>query len=130
MSAMKKAIIPTDSELEILQVIWNKGPCTVRDVHTVLSASKTSGYTTTLKLMQIMADKGILERNTSQRTHIYKSVIRKSETQKSMLSSFIESAFGGSASSLVLQALGSQQTNKEELEEIKALIDKIENEES
>ena len=106
---------PTQSELKILQILWDQGPCSVR-----------AGYTTTLKLMQIMAEKGHAERDTSSRTHIYSAVVSESEAKKDLLSSFISSTFKGSAKSLVLQALGSGETSQEDLDEIKKLISSIE----
>lgn len=127
---MKRTLIPTDSELEILQILWNYGPSTVRFVHEELSKTKQVGYTTTLKLMQIMAEKGIAKRDTSIRTHVYLSNLKQSETQKSLLKKFITSAYAGSATSLVLQALGHHSPSDKELQEIKALIEKIENQKS
>ena len=117
---------PTESELTILQILWREGPSTVRGVHEIISENKDSGYTTTLKIMQIMAEKGIVERDTSARTHIYNATIKESETKRSLLSSFISTTFGGSTTSLVLEALGNASTSKEDLDEIKTLISAIE----
>lgn len=117
---------PTQSELKILQILWDQGPCSVRAVHEKISENKDAGYTTTLKLMQIMAEKGHAERDTSSRTHIYSAVVSESEAKKDLLSSFISSTFKGSAKSLVLQALGSGETSQEDLDEIKKLISSIE----
>ena len=124
---MKRSQGPTESEMEILQILWQNGSCTVREVHETLSEKKDVGYTTTLKIMQIMADKNLVLRDTSSRTHVYTAAIDQESTQKSMLSNFITNTFGGSASSLVLQALGNHKTNDSELREIKNLIEQIEN---
>jgi BlaI family penicillinase repressor len=120
-----KPLKPTESELEILQVLWQKGKATVREVHEELVATKDIGYTTTLKLMQIMNEKGIVQRDDSSRTHIYKAVTNKENTQKFLLNKFIGNLFGGSSSQLVLQALGSQKVSEEELNQIQSLIDDL-----
>src|SRR5580704_7501616 len=112
-------IKPTESELEILQVIWKKGQCSVRDVHDELSKNKDAGYTTTLKLMQIMHDKKLLERDTKNKSHIYKAEISQEKTQGQLLKRMIDNVFNGSASRLVMQALGSHTANREELDEIR-----------
>ena len=117
---------PTESELEILQILWEYGPCSVRLVNEKLNEERKVGYTTTLKLMQIMADKGLAERDTSSRTHIYKAARDERATQSFLLNEFMNNTFRGSAKKLVLQALGNHDTTPEELEEIKALIAKIE----
>ncbi len=119
---------PTESELEILQIIWQKGSATVRDVHEILANSKDTGYTTTLKQMQIMHAKGLLNRNEDSRTHIYSAGIDEKATQKSLLKNFVATAFGGSSKNLVMQALGQGTPSKEELDEIRAFLDQIENE--
>ena len=124
---MKQALKPTESELEILQILWEHGPQSVRFVHENISKTRETGYTTTLKIMQLMLEKGILSRDTTSRSHIYSTNIRQDNTQKQLLSSFINKAFGGSASNLVLQALGNHQPSSEELQKIKNLIDQIEN---
>lgn len=126
---------PTDSELAILQVLWENQPCSVRFVNEQLNAqraaeSKKIGYTTTLKLMQIMTEKGLLARKVNGRKHTYTSVIQQSETQSVLLDDFLQSTFKGSAMQLVMQALGNHETSKEELDKIKALINKIEGGES
>lgn len=113
---------PTDAELAILQVLWAQGPGTVRQVHDELSQDKEIGYTTTLKLMQIMHEKGLLSRNEDARSHVYTAAISEEETQKSMLDRFVETAFRGSASKLVMQVLGQHKASREELDEIKALL--------
>ncbi|HEY1167286.1 MAG TPA: BlaI/MecI/CopY family transcriptional regulator [Chitinophaga sp.] len=121
-----KHIKPTESELEILRVLWEKGPSTVREVHEILGQSKDAGYTTTLKLMQIMHEKGLLERDTSSKTHVYASAVSQENTQRQLLDKMIDTVFNGSASQLVLQALGNHKSSKEELEKIKQYLDEIE----
>ncbi len=123
--AYTKALKPTESELEILQILWKKGEATVRQVHEELIVMKDIGYTTTLKLMQIMNEKGLVSRNDSARTHIYKAASNKENTQKFLLNKFIGSLFGGSSSQLVIQALGSQEVSEEELGKIQSLIDTL-----
>ena len=120
------AMKPTDAELEILQVIWHHGPVSVRFVNDELNREKQVGYTTTLKLMQIMTDKGLLKRSEKGRRHIYNVVVKEKEAKSLLLDKFVKTAFGGSAMDLVMQALGNHQTTPDELEELKALIDKIE----
>jgi len=119
---------PTDSELEILQILWEQGPCSVRHVNDQLNLIKESGYTTTLKLMQIMNQKGLAERDTTSRTHIYTATAKEERTKAQLLTKFMKNTFKGSASQLVMSALGSGQTTKEELQEIRALLNKIESE--
>jgi len=117
---------PTESELEILQVIWLHGPVSVRFVNDELNRNKRVGYTTTLKLMQIMREKGLLMRSEDGRKHVYNVVIKEKEAKNLLLDKFVKTAFGGSAMDLVMQALGNHRTTPDELEELKALIDKIE----
>ncbi|MCT4639704.1 MAG: BlaI/MecI/CopY family transcriptional regulator [Bacteroidales bacterium] len=119
---------PTDSELEILQILWTEGECTVREIYEKLKDKRNIGYTTTLKTMQIMFEKGILSREKSKRTHLYKAELKKEETERVMVSKLLNSVFEGSAVKLVMRALGSNKTSKEELEKIKDLIDEIEKE--
>lgn len=126
----KQTSNPTDSELTILEILWEAGPQTVRFVNDFLSKKREVGYTTTLKLMQIMTDKGLVTRNTDQRTHVYKANVKEQITKKNLLKTFITSTFQGSASSLVMQALGDSKTSPEELKKIKALIRKLENKEN
>lgn len=116
---------PTESELSILNILWNKGEATVREVHEVLSTQKESGYTTTLKLLQIMFDKGLVSRNDSSKIHIYKANISKESTQHQFLDKMIDTLFNGSSSQLVMQALGNKVHTKEELEEIEKLISNL-----
>ena len=120
-------IKPTDSELVILKLLWKEGPSSVRSIHDTLSTEKEIGYTTTLKFMQIMHEKGILERDTSQRSHIYFPIVKEQDIKGSMLKNFVQNAFEGSASNLILQALGNNKMTENELGEIKALINKLEN---
>ena len=125
MSKMK--VKPTNSELEILNILWKKGACTVRDVNEELSKGKDSEvvYTTTLKLMQIMHEKGMVERDTSSRTHVYKALLSQSKTSQSLLDSMIETVFNGSAAQLVMQALNNKKSSKEEIEMIKKYLDEF-----
>ena len=114
---------PTDAELEILNVLWTKGPSTVREINEQLSKDKEVGYTTTLKIMQIMTVKGLLERDESSRTHIYKPLVPEADTQRNIVDKLLDSAFGGSAAKLVMQALGNKKTTKAELDEIKRFLE-------
>ena len=116
---------PTESELEILQVMWKKGECSVRDVHEELSKNKDSGYTTTLKLMQIMHEKGLVKRDDSAKTHIYQASVSKERTQKHLLGKMINTLFGGSSTELVIQALGNHKASPAELEEIQQLLNDL-----
>jgi len=119
-------IKPTEGEMEILQVLWQKGNCTVREVHEAI-AKKDSGYTTTLKLMQIMHEKGLVDRDTSSKTHIYRALINREKTQQQLVNKMIDNVFNGSAARLVMQALGNKTASKEEIDLIKAYLDKLEN---
>lgn len=116
---------PTVSELEILKVLWTKNSATVRDVHEELLQTKGAGYTTTLKLMQIMFEKGLVTRNSSSKTHIYQPAVSKENTQNLFLNKMIDSLFSGSSAKLVMQALGNHKASKEELEEIKNYLNNI-----
>ena len=120
-----KNIKPTESELEILQVLWDKGQASVRDVHEELLKSKDAGYTTTLKLMQIMHEKGLVKRDDSIKTHIYQAAVSKEKTQKHLLGKMIDTLFGGSPTQLVMQALGNHKASDSELEEIQKLLDNL-----
>ena len=117
---------PTETELEILQILWQKGPSSVRDVNDVMSRDKEIGYTTTLKLMQIMNEKELTHRDTASRTHIYMANVEEEKVKSGLLESFINSAYRGSASSLVMQALGQSNASMDELNQIKSLIQQIE----
>lgn len=124
---IRSQIKPTVSELEILQILWTEGPCTVREVNTLLNRIKDVGYTTTLKIMQIMNEKGLVERETNSRTHIYTAGVNREDTQNILLNRFLENTFSGSASKLIMQALGNHNASSSELKEIKELIEKLEN---
>lgn len=121
------SIRPTNSELEILQIIWKKGSCTVREVNEELSKEKGSeiGYTTTLKLMQIMHEKGLLERETDSRTHVYRALISRDKTSQTLLNSLIDSVFNGSAAQMIMQALGNKQASREEIDMIRKYLDDL-----
>jgi len=125
---MKKQSLPhpTDMELAILQVLWNRGPSTVREVHETLGQNRTTGYTTTLKLMQIMAEKGLVTRDESRRTHIYEPAGSKDGTRQQLVRKLLDRAFEGSAKTLVMQALSANESSAEELKEIRDLLDSLE----
>ena len=120
-----KKLKPTESELEILQILWDKENATVREVHEELSKNKDSGYTTTLKLLQIMFEKGLVTRDDSNKTHIYQPAVTKQKTQKQMLDKMINTLFAGSSTQLVLQALGNQKASKDEIDEIQKYLDNL-----
>lgn len=119
-------ITPTASELEILNVLWQKEPLTVKEIHESLASSKEVGYTTTLKIMQNMTNKGLLSRKPNGKSHLYYAVYKKEVTQGKLLDRFLEATFSGSASSLVMQLLGNKKTTSRELEEIKKVIAEME----
>jgi BlaI family transcriptional regulator, penicillinase repressor len=114
---------PTEAELGILRVLWEKGPHSVRDIQRILNASRPTGYTTVLKLLQIMTEKRLVVRDESARTHIYAPAYTEDQTQRQLVTDLLDRAFGGSAAKLVLQALSSTKTSPEELAEIKRLLD-------
>jgi len=116
---------PTDSELQILGILWRSGPSSVRQIHNNLAAKRDLYYTTTLKTMQLMVEKGLLSRDTTQRSHIYHVIINKKDVEKNLLDKLADSVFRGSASQLIMSALGHSKPSSEELEEIKALIEKL-----
>jgi predicted transcriptional regulator len=120
---MARLLRPTESELAILGVLWTKGPSTVRQVNEVLSASRDTGYTTTLKLMQIMAEKGLVIRDERDRSHVYAAKLPQDQTQRQLVTDLVDRAFGGSAAALVLQALSAHRASPDELVEIQRLID-------
>lgn len=122
----KKTPKPSDSEMEVLQLLWKCGPLTVREVHEELNKKKDVGYTTTLKVMQRMNEKKLLTRETHERTHLYQAAITEDDTQSELLDRFLNSAFGGSSLKLVMQALGNKSTSKEDLAIIREHLDKIE----
>jgi len=119
---------PTDSELSLLRVLWGRGPSTVREVQEVLSAEKPTGYTTVLKLMQIMTDKGLVVRDERKRTHIYRARVPAEQTQQQLVADLLDRAFEGSADQLVMRALSAKRVSPEELARIRALLDEIERE--
>jgi predicted transcriptional regulator len=117
---------PTDAELAILRVLWSRGPSTVRQVHEALSRDRETGYTTVLKLMQIMTEKGLVERDESERTHVYQARFTQEATQQRLVSDLLDKAFGGSASQLVMQALAAKPASADELAQIRRLLDELE----
>jgi BlaI family transcriptional regulator, penicillinase repressor len=117
---------PTDAELAILQSLWELGPSTVRQVQDRLKTERKTGYTTTLKLMQIMFEKGLVTRDESSRSHIYSPAVSRQKTQKQMVGVFLDQLFDGSAQQLVLQALSAKKSSRSELAEIRKLIDQLE----
>jgi len=117
---------PTDAELAILRVLWQRGESTVRQVHDVLSQEREMGYTTVLKMMQIMTEKGLVVRDESERTHVYQAKLTQEQTQQQLVGDLLDKAFGGSASQLVLQALSAKPATADELTQIRQLLDKLE----
>jgi BlaI family transcriptional regulator, penicillinase repressor len=117
---------PTDAELAILRVLWSRGPSTVRQVHEATSRDRETGYTTVLKLMQIMTEKGLVERDESERTHVYQARFTQEATQQRLVSDLLDKAFGGSASQLVMQALAAKPASADELAQIRRLLDELE----
>ncbi|MFC2103946.1 BlaI/MecI/CopY family transcriptional regulator [Bacteroidota bacterium] len=128
--SIKSKYNPTESELEILQLLWEFGPSTVRFINEKQNEEKEVGYTTTLKIMQIMSEKDMLSVNKESRQHIYTPALDEDETKSRLLDGFLKKTFSGSAMKLVMQALGNHKPSKEELDEIKNLINKIENKSS
>ncbi len=125
--SLKSKYNPTESELEILQLLWKNGPSTVRFINEKQNEVKEVGYTTTLKIMQIMVEKGTLDVNKENRQHIYTPALDEDETKGKLLDGFLKKTFSGSAMKMVMQALGNHKPSKEELDEIKNLIKEIEN---
>src|SRR5579863_6718514 len=123
-SRNRPAVLPTDAELDILAVLWRRGPSTVREVHDALG--KESGYTTTLKQMQLMTEKGLLLRSERFRSHVYEAGVPKEQTQKQITADLLQRAFEGKAASLVMGALSVQPASREELQEIRAMLDELE----
>lgn len=117
---------PTQSELEILAVLWDAGSATVREVQQALDARRPTGYTTALKLLQIMTEKGLVRRDERERAHRYAPKLPREKTEQQMVGDLLDRAFGGSASRLVMRALSSRQATPEELERIRTLLDEIE----
>ena len=121
-------IRPTAGELAILHVLWTRGPSTVREVHEQLSAERPTGYTTVLKLLQIMADKNLVRRDEKRRAHVYRARIPREQTQAQLVGDLVDRVFGGSASRLVMQALSSKRASATELAEIRRTLDDMEGE--
>lgn len=124
--AMSETKLPTDAELGILRVLWARGPSTVREVHEALNDG--TGYTTVLKLMQIMTEKGLVVRDESQRAHVYSAQATQQRTQRQLVTDLVDRAFGGSPAQLAMQALSSKKTSPEELAELRRLLDTLEQE--
>ena len=122
----KNKMKPTESELSILQLLWNLGPSSVRTINDELNKTKNTGYTTTLKIMQIMAEKGLVTRIKDGRNHIYSAAVEQQAAQRQLLDKLLNGVFGGSASKLVMQALGNHDASKRELDEIKKYIEELE----
>jgi BlaI family transcriptional regulator, penicillinase repressor len=124
----RKTPRPTPGELEILRVLWTRGPSTVREVHDAMGPDRPTGYTTVLKLMQIMADKGLVARDESARAHVYKPQVEESSTQRQLVRDLLDRAFGGSAAKLVMQALSTRRASAEEIAGIRQMLDDMESE--
>jgi predicted transcriptional regulator len=119
---------PTDAELAILRILWDRGPSTVRQVHEILGLERQAAYTTALKLLQIMTEKGLVERDERDRTHIYRARLSQETTQRQLVRDLVDRAFGGSSSKLVMQALATKRASAEELRDIRKAIDGARNE--
>lgn len=117
---------PTDAELEILTILWSRGPSTVRDIHEITALRKPTQYTTVLKLMQIMAEKGLVRRNEKQRAHIYEAACSRERTQKQLAGDLLQRGFNGSAARLMQGALSARKASKSELAELRKLLDEYE----
>ena len=122
----KSKLKPTESELLVLQLLWNLGPSSVRTINDELNKTKNTGYTTTLKIMQIKAEKGLVTRIKDGRNHIYSAAVEQQAAQRQLLDKLLNGVFGGSASKLVMQALGNHDASKKELDEIKKYIEELE----
>lgn len=129
MAPRPKPKLPTDGELDILRVLWAIGPATVRDVHEALNKERAAGHTTVLKLMQIMTDKGLLERDTSRRPQVFHPVEAQGKLQRRLVTDLLDRAFSGSAGRLALHALSTKRASKAELDEIRELLARLESEE-
>jgi predicted transcriptional regulator len=116
---------PTQAELEILRVLWDRGPSTVRDVHTALAKERAIGYTTVLKFMQIMAEKGLVARDETERAHVYKAKVAQEQTQRQLVRHLLEGAFGGSATKLMMQALASKPATAEEIAQMRKMLEEF-----
>jgi predicted transcriptional regulator len=126
--AKAKLSRPTNSELDILRVLWARGPSTVRDVHGALNAERPTGYTTVLKLMQIMTEKGLVRRDEKERAHVYRATVAEEHTQRQLVGHLIERAFGGSATKLMMQALATQKASPEEIRQMQEMLKEFERE--
>lgn len=126
MSPNKHLPKPTEKELEILRIVWEKGPISVKDVHELLGGDVANGYTTILKLMQIMHEKGHLARQKAGKLHLYKAVVSQENTQQQLLDRMIDTVFSGSAADLVMSALGNRKSSKDELQAIREYLDQLE----
>jgi predicted transcriptional regulator len=115
---------PTQGELDILRVLWQRGPSSVREVHEALNESRVAGYTTTLKLLQIMIAKGLVIRDERERTHVYRPAVAQAQTQRQLVTDLLDRAFDGSASQLIQQALATKRATREEMTEIRRLLDR------
>jgi predicted transcriptional regulator len=130
MTAQNRLPRPTPGELEILRVLWQRGACSVREVHDALATSRPTGYTSVLKLLQIMADKRLVTRDVSRRTHVYEAALAQDLTQRQLLDDLLDRAFDGSASQLVMQALAGGRASTEEIASIRRMLDDLERSES
>jgi predicted transcriptional regulator len=119
---------PSDSEWAILHVLWERGPSTVREVHDQIGKARGTGYTTVLKLMQIMAVKGLVGRDESRRSHVYRALLDRTITQRRLVADLVDRAFGGSGRDLVMQALSARRASPDELVEIRSLLDRLDDE--
>jgi predicted transcriptional regulator len=117
---------PTEAELELLRILWSRGPSTVREIHENTTAEKDTGYTTTLKILQKMAEKGLVIRDETERSHVYSAAIKAEQTQRQLVRDLLQKAFGGSPGKLVVQALSEKKASAEELAEIRRLLDSME----
>lgn len=117
---------PTDVELQILHILWERGPSPVRDIHAQLGAAKGTGYSTTVKMLSVMRQKGLVKRNENAQPHVYRAVLSRAAARRRMVRSLIDKLYDGSASSLVLQTLSTETATKEELAEIRKLLDEME----
>lgn len=121
--------VPTNAELEVLGLLWRDGPLTVRDLHETIARRRNVGYTTVLKTLQVMAEKGLVARDESERSHVYAAAIPESAVKKRLVSDLVDRAFDGSAAGLVMQALSSKRASPEELKEIRRMLDSLKREE-
>ena len=119
---------PTESELDILRVLWTRGPSTVRDVHSALEKERPIGYTTVLKLMQIMTEKGLVDRDEKERAHVYQAAAREEQTQRQLVGHLLDRAFGGSAAKLMMQALATQRASAQEIKRMREMLKEFEKE--